>query len=151
MNMESKFFGEIEFKEEDIIHFKYGLPGFKEETQFLYLTPPNSQFSCLQSVKNREVAFITISPFIVCPDYDFELDDILAEEIGLSKPDEATVLAIVTVPPGEPKKATVNLQAPVVLNLEKSIGCQVIINDLNYPLRLPLWKKENIETSASVK
>jgi len=149
--METKFFGEIEFSEEDIIHFKQGLPGFREETQFLYLTPSDSKFSCLQSVKTREVAFITISPFIVCSDYDFELDDDLAAELGLSTPEEAMVLAIVTVPPGEPKKATVNLQAPVVLNLHKKTGCQVIINDLRYPLRLPLWKEENVETTAGVK
>lgn len=149
MNMESKFFGKIEYTVEDIIHFKNGLPGFKEETQFLYLTPSDSRFTCLQSVKSREVAFIMISPFDVCPDYAFELDDNLAEEMGFSNPEEATVLAIVTVPPGEPKKATVNLQGPVVLNLRQHLGCQVIINDLNYPLRLPLWKEGNVEAAAS--
>ena len=142
MKINTKFYSEIEVAEEKIFFFPQGLPGFPGERRFVYLQEEEGFFGCLQSVDNPEVAFIVITPYEVCPGYEIELDDTATEELELTAAEDALLLAIVTIPPGRPEDATVNLQAPLVLNTARHRGSQVIIADSGYPLRLRLWAKE---------
>ncbi|NLW09743.1 MAG: flagellar assembly protein FliW, partial [Firmicutes bacterium] len=87
----------------------------------------------------------------VCPDYEIELDDTVTEELELTAPEDVLLLAIVTIPPGRPEDATVNLQAPLVLNTARRRGSQVIIADSGYPLRLRLWSKEPVQVAETGK
>ena len=142
MKIKTKFYNEIEVAEEKVFLFPQGLPGFPDERRFVLLQEEGSFFGCLQSADNPEVAFIVITPYEVCPDYEIELDDTVTEELELTAPEDVLLLAIVTIPPGRPEDATVNLQAPLVLNTARRRGSQVIIADCGYPLRLRRWAKE---------
>ncbi|HHU83240.1 MAG TPA: flagellar assembly protein FliW, partial [Firmicutes bacterium] len=126
MKINTKFYNEIEVAEEKIFFFPQGLPGFPGERRFVYLQEEEGFFGCLQSVDNPEVAFIVITPYEVCPGYEIELDDTATEELELTAAEDALLLAIVTIPPGRPEDATVNLQAPLVLNTARHRGSQVI-------------------------
>ncbi len=151
MKIKTKFYEELEISTDEMIHFPEGLPGFETEKRFVYLHPEDSVFGCLQSCQTPEVAFIVISPFRLCPDYDFVLDEKKVDLLGLAKPDDALILAIVTIPPGQPDQATVNLQAPLVINPQTRKGIQVILSDSGYPLRFRLWAKKPVSTVSAAK
>ncbi|HHW12620.1 MAG TPA: flagellar assembly protein FliW [Firmicutes bacterium] len=151
MKVKTKFYGEVEVAAEEIIHFPDGLPGFETEKEFVYLREEDAVFGCLQSCHHPETAFIVLSPFKVCPDYDFELDEEKREALAIEKLEEVLVLTIVTIPPGKPEEAMVNLYAPVVINTTVKKGMQVILSESGYPLRFNLWKKESATSVAAAK
>lgn len=148
MKIATKFCGEVEYAERDLIRFPEGIPGFNGEKSFAHITPETSCFSFLASTEHREVSFVTISPFMICPDYSFELDESARAGLRLTKPEEALILAIVNIPPDQPNQATVNLMAPVIINLISRLGLQIILDEPRYPLRQPLWKK--VKTQVAV-
>lgn len=151
MKVKTKFYGEVEVAAEEIIHFPAGLPGFETEKEFIYLQSEDSVFGCLQSCQHPETAFIVLSPFTVCPDYDFELAEAKREELAIKSLEEVLVLAIVTIPPEKPEEATVNLYAPLIINTTVKKGMQVILSDSGYPLRFKIWAKEGTASVAAAK
>ena len=141
MKVKTKYCGLVESDEKSVLDFPQGIPGFETCHRFIHIQPENSVFSSLQSLDNPEIAFIVISPFMVCPDYAFNLNDDITQMLQLSKVEDALILGIVTVPNGNLKAATVNLQAPLVVNLKNNTGSQVILTDGIYPLRLSIWQE----------
>lgn len=139
MKISTKFYGTIDFDEPNVIRFPQGIPGFESERLFGIIQTENSVFQCLQSLTHPEIAFILISPFLICPDYSFNLSEAVSEQISLYKLEDALILGIVTIPSNNTKAATVNLQAPVVVNLKAGLGTQVILLEEFYPMRLPIW------------
>lgn len=140
MQIKTKFFGTVECESNMIFEFPQGVPGFETEHRFLLIQPENSVFSCLQSVETETVAFITVSPFLVCPDYSFELDEVSVANLELTKLEDALILAVVTILDQNPRQTTLNLKAPIIINRKIQRGYQVIVNE-NYPLRAPLVKE----------
>ena len=147
MKVQTKFFGEVEVAADEIIHFPDGLPGFETEKEFVYLHPEDSVFGCLQSCHHPHTAFIVLSPYKLCSDYEFDLAEEKREALAIKKLEEVLVLAIVTIPPENPEEATVNLYAPIVINTNANKGMQIILSESGYPLRCKLWTKEG---SASI-
>lgn len=137
----TKYHGEIEVNKENILHFEKGIPGFLDEKEFIILPLSDDQtFSVLQSVATPYVAFVIASPFTFFPDYEFQLEDLLVEELGLNSEKEVLVYSILSVmDPFE--KTTANLQAPVVLNSSNQKAKQVILNNDNYKIKHPIFQK----------
>lgn len=142
MKISTKFVGEIEIDDKQIVLFPDGLPGFDENKKYVYIEIENSVFSCLQAIDDPNLAFITISPFLICPDYEFNLEPQVIAKLKADKPDTLLVLSFISIPAGEPNGATANLQAPVVINRVSQLGWQVIINENKYPLRQPIWNSK---------
>ena len=65
MKLLTKYFGEIEYQEEDILTFPKGLFAFEEETEFLLLPFSGSSGTllCLQSTATPQLAFVVMNPF----------------------------------------------------------------------------------------
>ena len=59
------------------------------------------------------------------------------------------MLAIVTIPPGKPEEATVNLYAPIIINTTVKRGMQIILSESGYPMRFKLWAKEGSSLAAA--
>lgn len=139
MQLDTGRFGVLEVNEEDVIVFPAGIPGFPDVHKYLILEHSDEGvFHILQGVDDPAVAFILIDPRTFVPDYTVEVVRDEVEELQLEEDDEAVVLAIVTVPPGNPSAMTVNLQAPIVLNARTRIGRQVVLTDSPYSIRHPL-------------
>jgi flagellar assembly factor FliW len=121
MIIDSQRFGSFDFNENSIIHFPEGLVGFPEERNFALLrVREGSRVAWLQSATNRILAFPVIS--------------IDALEIDPSYADKATrgsadgpyaVMAVLCAPGGAP--ATVNLLAPIIVNVATREGQQTFI------------------------
>lgn len=128
--------GELEVGEEEVYHFSKGLPGFDEENQFVLIPWEDTPFIYLQSIKEPDLSFLLVSPFIFAPDYSFELPEADRAELGISE--EVSVFSIVTIQ-SEVSKSTMNLLAPVVLNPSKRTGKQVVLHQSSYGTRHQIW------------
>lgn len=136
MRLSTPRFGELEVKEDDIIVFPSGILGFDDVRRYVLLEhSDDSVFHILQGVDDPAVAFVLIDPRTFRPDYRAEIDREQVAALELEDDDEAVVLSIVTVPDGDPAGMTANLQAPVVLNARKKLGCQVVMPDGPYGIR----------------
>lgn len=139
-----------EIKTKSEIHFQDGLPGLPDFHTFEVLKlDADSPFYLLQSLQKEDLVFLAVQPFDFFADYDFTLTDWAVEKLELADPGDAAVLSIVTVK-GDIQKATVNLQAPVVINQQKGKAAQVILNDPRYAVRQPLFT-QNTPSADDVK
>ncbi len=139
MKIQSTRFGELEVAEEQLINFPHGIPGFPDEKTFVYMPhDPESPFSFLQSTMEANLTFLLVDPFAFFNDYEFDLEDEVADELDLSLENPPQVFLIATVK-GTMVEMTVNRLAPLVLNGVKRIGRQVILDKPEYSIRHKLF------------
>lgn len=135
MKVATKTYGLIDVDERQRITFPDGLYGFEGLKEYVLLDAQQQPFYWLQSLDSEQVAFILIDPFLFRPDYELDVSDEDLLVIGLEKPQDALVFAIITIPPtGAPM--TANLQGPLVINRENHLGKQVVLTD-------PRWKTKH--------
>jgi flagellar assembly factor FliW len=92
--------------------------------------------SSLSSVEDPSLRFLVVPPQVFFPDYAPEIDDVTAAALGLDGADDALLLVVVN--PGDGAgAATVNLLAPVVVNVATRRGGQIVLDD-DLPIRAPL-------------
>lgn len=131
MNIQTKFHGEQEINKDDVIYFPSGIPGFLEEREYFILPLEGTDLFVLQSVKTTEVAFILTDPFVLFPQYEFDLPEEVIEKLEIQSDKDVATFTILTV--REPfEETTANLQAPLVINQTKKLGKQVILNQTTY-------------------
>lgn len=133
MKISTRFFGEIEIDENKIISFPEGIPGFEELTKFLLLDiEDNEHLKCLQSLEDGQICLLVTSPWNYFKEYEFNISDDDIKKLGISSPDDVDVYNIITV---REDKITANLISPVIINLIKNLGKQIILSDSNYSIR----------------
>ena len=86
MKVLSKTMGSVEVAEEHIINIPQGLFGFEEYTDFALITSEYQPFVWLQSLQDNALAFLVIDPFIICEDYEVDIDDRELSKIGIKAP-----------------------------------------------------------------
>jgi flagellar assembly factor FliW len=149
MKIATKFFGVIEIEEQELIVFNHGIPGFEDFHRYIIKRyKDQSPFLVMQSTEKADLAFILIELEQIVPGYSIDLDDNIVAELKLSQPDEAIVRVIVTLPE-DVSKATVNLVAPIVINLKTGLAKQVILNNSNYSLRHPLFETASVKEACT--
>ncbi len=138
MEIVTSRFGPLEIPEEHVLTFQTGLIGFNQHTRYSLLGGGEGQgYEWLQSLDDGNIAFVVVQPGLIKPDYHIEIQDDALHEIDFQEGDDVVVLSIVTIPPNEPEKATVNLQGPLVINATRNRGKQIILNE-SFPIRYPL-------------
>jgi flagellar assembly factor FliW len=141
-------FGDLEVPVDKIIKFKEGLPGFPQIERFTVLELDQFKpFQYLQSLDDPPIALLVLNPFLIDPEYKFDLSNADMEDIHGSSTGEIAVYAVATVP-GDPTKATVNLMAPIVINDVKRLGKQVILHESDYSVKHPLFGNIRREKAA---
>lgn len=135
MKLETTRFGTVEIQSNDILFFRYGLFGFETQQQWVLLSDlNNSAVAWLQSMTNPEVALPVVSPRRFVSQYQVQLDERQIALLSLAKEEQAAVLAVVS---RNAQTLTCNLRAPIVVNLDRRVGCQVVTAD-EQPLQYPL-------------
>lgn len=136
MQIKTKYFGEIECEEGDILHFREGLFGFEEEKQFLLLPFAGSDGTllCFQSVVTPMLAFVAMNPFTLRPDYapQLQASELKALKVSDSHALSFYVLCAVREPVAQ---STVNLRCPVAINEDTYQAMQVILDTNEYEMR----------------
>lgn len=125
---------EIEVSDADLIKFPDGMIGFESTTEFALLADPEGGIQWLHSTGEDRVAFAVVDPFLIWPDYDITVGDADTEALGLSRPQDAQVLVVIT-PREDPSQISANLRAPIVINRATRVGRQVILAESTYSVR----------------
>lgn len=143
MRVNTRLFGEVDIADEKIITFPGGIIGFPEMTQFTLIYDEEQGTSAgirwLQSLNEPGFAMPVMDPLIVKNDYNPEVDDELLKSIGNVNTENILVLVTVTVP-ADISKMTVNLQGPIIINIEERKACQVIVDAEQYPVKYPIYE-----------
>ncbi|MFO7317383.1 MAG: flagellar assembly protein FliW [Bacilli bacterium] len=139
MQIQTKFLGEVEIQEEEIITLTSGLLGLEDYTKYVLLPlEKDSPLAFFQSVEEPQVGFVVAYPFAFKKDYAFDISETDKEDLQVEKEEELIAYSIVTVK--EPfESSTLNLLAPIVINSVKKCGKQIVLQDNRaYPLRFPI-------------
>lgn len=118
--------------------FDKGIPGFEEYKKFSIVEIENNpKFKMITSTEDANIGFIAISPFDVNKDYEINLSDDIINDLSIDKAEDVFVLNLITL--GQTlEKSTVNLKAPVIINIKNNKGKQLILQDDKYEIKEPL-------------
>lgn len=135
MQVETTRFGTMEIRADDILLFPQGLYAFERMRHWVLLSDAtNPTVGWLQSVTQADVALPVVSPRRFVSNYQVRVNRSQLAPLELTTPDEAFVLAVVSRNDG---RLTLNLKAPLIINLNRRLGRQVVTND-EQPLQLDL-------------
>jgi flagellar assembly factor FliW len=133
----TKYFGSVEYRDCDVIHFPSGLPAFESESQFLALEPPASApLVFLQSLHQERLCFLALPVLSIDAHYELAIsaDDLCFLGLDADRQPrigtEVRCLAVVAVT--ENGHISANLLAPVVINPATGQGLQAIRSDSTY-------------------
>ena len=132
--IKSHVLGEVQTTEEGTLTFPRGVLGFPEARDFVLVGTSRSGFYWLQSLDHDTLTFLVLDPFVHVPDFTVDIPD---EEMGPLGTDasEIVVLGVVTLPAGPDDPLTVNLQGPLVINMKRGVGSQLMLDDSPFGLR----------------
>ncbi len=135
MQINTSRFGPIEIEPEDILLFSHGLFAFENHRHWVLLSDGhNDGVAWLQSLGDAEVALPMVSPRKFIPGYQVRILRSQLTPLELAALDQAFVLNVLSQDAGQ---LTVNLKAPVLINLDRRIGRQIVTID-EQPLQLAL-------------
>jgi len=146
----TKFFQEIDYTDSSLFHFPCGLPGFEQERDFVFVNRPGSHpLLFMQSACTAELCFVLLPVFAVAPHYQLDLDEEALAELQLPPTRQPVIgedilCAVIVCARGNHEPPTVNLLAPVVVNLRDRIGFQIIQTQAGYSHRHPLVPQEEL-------
>lgn len=143
MLINTKIFGEVEITDDKIITFPGGIIGFPDMKNFTLLHDEEQGVSAgirwLQSLEEPGFAMPVMDPLVVKEDYNPEIDDELLKGIGEITADNLLVLVTVRVP-SDLTQMSVNLQGPIIVNVDERKACQIIVDTDAYPVRFPVYE-----------
>jgi flagellar assembly factor FliW len=134
-------FGTVTISEEDKIAFPEGLLGFNTLKTFVLLDDPDDEiFAWLQSCEQAEIAFPVLEPELFSNEYKINLSKSELELLQLKTQERIRAFCIITIPE-DPTLMTANLKAPIILNIEKRIARQCVLQDNDLAIREPIFLK----------
>lgn len=128
MNVETKNGMIVQVDEKQIIDLPAGLFGFEKLSKYALLDCEYKPFFWMQSLDDKDLAFLIVDPFLFFSDYEIDADDQTLATIELNKPEDVKIMTIVTVP-SDGSPVTVNLQGPLVINKQNNKCMQIILSD----------------------
>lgn len=144
----TKYFGELEYTDDELLTFPSGLFGFENEQSFLLLpfSDEGTLFS-LQSVATPDLAFTLMHPFTLAPNYApvLRAEELAALEAEQSEHLYYYVLCTVKNPVSE---STVNMRCPLAINPDTRRGMQIILEDDAWDMRHKLSDFERREETT---
>ncbi|MDQ0149891.1 flagellar assembly protein FliW [Eubacterium multiforme] len=120
--------------------FEKGIPGFENINEFeIKDLENNNKFKIVESLGN-EVSFATVNPFEIYNEYEIDLNDETIKELQIENPKDVLLLTIITL--GKTlESSTINLKAPLVINIKNKLGRQFIIQGDKYNTKHPLVRR----------
>lgn len=135
MQIRTTRFGTVTIDPADVLSFPHGLIGFRESQRFVLLPDTKSgALGWLQSCTQSELALAVVSPRRFVPNYQVRVAAGLLGSLQLEAIDRAYILCVVAPNDGQ---LTMNLRAPLVINLDRRLGRQIVTTD-EQPLQYAL-------------
>ena len=130
-------FGRIDVDAADILRFPSGLPGLEDCREWALLADAsNDALGWLQCTTRGDMALAVVSPRRFVPEYQVRIPRSELSPLSIADMRQAQVVVVV----GQNGRGlTLNLKAPIVINLEARTGRQVVASGelhMNYELSL---------------
>ena len=138
MEIQTAHFGKVEVEDGRILIFKKGLPGLEGYNKFVLLSSHESRpVSWLQAAGEKIISLPVTDPFKIFPDYSFDISQADIDELGIENVRDVFVLSVLVIPRNI-RAMTINLSAPIIVNVRNNQGCQIILDDRKYRVRVPV-------------
>ena len=143
MKANTRIFGEIEIADEKIITMERGMIGFPNLNHFALIFDEEkgqkqTSIMWLQSMDDTDIAFPVMDPHAVKEDYNPNVNEEIVAPIGELNEENTFVLVTVTVPK-KIEDFSVNLKAPIVVNMDNRKAVQLIVED-DYPVKYTVYE-----------
>jgi flagellar assembly factor FliW len=145
MKAKTRLFGEIDIADDKIITLEKGMIGFPALTHFSLIVDEEKKqqqkkihIMWLQSMDDPDIAFPVIDPHAVKADYRPTVNTEIVAPLGEMDEGNTYILVTVTVP-RKVEDFSVNLKAPVVINMDTLKGVQLIVED-DYPIKYKVYE-----------
>ncbi|MCL2099534.1 MAG: flagellar assembly protein FliW [Oscillospiraceae bacterium] len=132
MKINTKFFGEIDIADDQLILFPYGIYGFENFNRFVLLHDKEYEeenetvFRFLQCIDDENLCFTVMDPDYVEQGYNPKLPENYTKKLGIFDENEAVYLVIALISENL-KESTANMQGPIVINSKNMCGAQIIL------------------------
>lgn len=143
MEIQTKAMGTQSIVEKQIIDLPQGFYGFTQYHSYALIDAAQKPFIWVQSLEDKELAFLALDPFLVRPDYEIDIEDSLLAPLQIESPSDVLVFVLITVP-GNGNPITANLQGPLIINRKNNRAIQAILADPRWQIKHDLVA----ETSA---
>lgn len=142
MELNTRQFGPVPVDDTKIITFPDGLPGFPEMKRFIILDHEDiSPFLSFQSVDDETLSFVIMDPFLFKADYEVDVDScILDMSWSLEEKEDMFLYVIINAADPDPKKMTANLMGPIIVNIKRNEGVQMMVGDKGYSSKHVIFK-----------
>lgn len=123
-----------------VIELAHPMPGFPHDARFaLVRLDDDGMLHGFRSLDSDDLQFIVVPPTAFFPDYEAEIDETVAAELGIDQEHVDQVLVLAVVRAGATlADTTVNLRAPLVVNTATRRASQVILENPDLPVAAPL-------------
>ena len=146
MQINTSRFGPVEIMPEDILLFSRGIIGFEEHRHWVLLGDDSSDcVAWLQSLSDEAVALPLVSPRRFVPSYRVRITKDQLSPLELTVLDHAFVLVTLSYYDRGP---TINLRAPIVINLDRRIGKQLVTSTVESVQQAILGESTTLRKSA---
>ena len=122
------------------ITLKKGILGFENLKEYELLGIENEDIlKEFNSTEEDCIGFIVVSPFEIIKEYEIVLNQETIEKLEVKSPNDIMLLNIIAV--GQTlEESTVNMKAPIVINVRNNCGMQIILQDEEYSIWHPLLR-----------
>lgn len=128
---QTRYHGDLAYAEDAAVCFPHGLYAFEDEQLFLLIqSPASGAIVFLQSVSTPSLCFLSLPVRVVDPEYRLEVQPTCLEELelppGTPPRISADLLCLVLLTVRAGQTTTANLLAPVLVQMHRRRGMQVI-------------------------
>ncbi len=129
-------FGKVEVDDARVISFPKGLLGFPAYKHYVLIEPgEDTFFFWLQSIDAPDLAFVVTDPSLFVSTYKVPIKPEQMRDLDMQSVEEAQVFVIVNK---RDQTLTGNLQGPLVINVNRKMGEQLVLSDRRFTTRVPL-------------
>jgi flagellar assembly factor FliW len=125
IKFETSRFGALEVKEDRIIQFPEGIPGFPEIKRYVLIDYKDTPLKWLHAVDDPDIAFIVTEPKTVSADYSVKTDAATRQYLNLDNEDDLAVFLILRVENGN---MIPNFNGPLLINAGNMTGIQAVLD-----------------------
>lgn len=134
--------GNVAYSEDDIFFFPQGLLGYERKKH--YILVEREEYSPIVWMLNTDdvgLNFLVINPLFFLQNYDPNISKRDLNELQIDSPQSLYMYVIITLDQ-DIQNSTGNLSAPILLNMTKRIGKQLVLLDDKYSTKYPIHKTE---------
>lgn len=146
LELDHPHFGMIKFRQQDVIYFPQGIPGYDKDKHYVFLSEKGDPDSVrMISIDDANLSFILKNPHKIVPNYQPNISNRDLRDLKIDNPQSLLLYVILTLNP-RLVDSTINLRAPILINKRQNLGKQLVLLDDKYSTKHPIFNPANAET-----